>query len=125
VKLWHYLLIMLVTGACVTLAMLLARVQFGPRGLRWSFFASVAVLLGLGIYAWSQLSVKETPLITYVLAAIVPTLASVGVVEWAQRRGVRRSLTWLLGTIAFSVSYYPTVFVSYYFLAPLLPSPFG
>ena len=120
-----YLLIFATAAAAFTGLAVLAQGRGGRRGIWLTWSAGSLVLLVLGILDWHQLPTKETPLITYILVAFVPTLASAVAVVWANTRSVSPVSAWAVGTITFLVAILPAIFISYYFLAPILPSMFG
>jgi len=115
-----YLLIVCAVAVCVATALVLSR-----RRATIAVCVVAAILVGLGLYAWLLDPHHETPLISYLMAALVPTGASAVVVRRCERRSISTLSTWSFAALTFALAFFPVVFISYYFLAPHLPSVLG
>jgi hypothetical protein len=80
-------------GAAVSLGIgglfVWARRRGGKRLLGIAWAVSAAVLLTVGYNDWRSQSPRETPLITYVLVALLPTAAAAGLVLFLATRDTR------------------------------------
>lgn len=55
----------------------------GGRWRLWLAWVGSAIVLGvMGVLDWWRLPSKETPLVAYILVAVVPTLAAAAFVQW-------------------------------------------
>lgn len=71
-----YVVVAIVISVVFSLGAANARRAVGPRGLWLTALGTAVVLLVMGVFDWSRLSPKETPLHTYLLLAVVPILAT-------------------------------------------------
>ena len=61
----------------------------GSRRLWLTWIGAALVLSALGIFDWRRVSYNETPLGSYILAALLPTLLSAAVVRLMSKEGKR------------------------------------
>lgn len=91
-----------------------ARRMGGTRGL-WLTASSAVVLLALiGALDWSRQPVKGTPLHTYVLVAVVPTLLTAIAVHALAARGVPFALQAAVGVLVWLAVGWATLFTGFY-----------
>ena len=78
-----------------------------------------ALLLLLGYLDWLGAPVKETPLVAYALAAVLPTtLAALGIYRL---RRLPVAVQWVVGTVSFVVVILPALILGTYFLSSVIP----
>ena len=115
-----------ISPAVVGLLVALAARQSGWRALGAVVLAVTMVLGVLGYAAWNALPpYKETPLITYVLLAVVPTALAAFVARALAVRSARAIVLWAAAVASYYVALVPTLIVSAYLLGPMLPNWLG
>ena len=99
-------------GAPVVFALLAVRARtIGRVWIVWPLAALYIVIVGgVGVAAWRELSIKETPLSSYLLAAILPAVGSSLLVHWSSRGSWNLGSTWRLVALVIAAAI-PLVFV--------------
>jgi uncharacterized membrane protein YeaQ/YmgE (transglycosylase-associated protein family) len=94
------------------------------RGATRAIIAGIiAVLALLGYAAWNALPPsKETPLIVYLLLAVVPATVAVAIARVLTRRSTSFIATWAAAVGGFYIASLSTLVGAYWFV-PLLPLP--
>jgi hypothetical protein len=105
-------------SAAVSALVVAAQRRGGALGLATAVCLVWPLLLGLGSYRWRADASTESPLMAYVLVAVVPPLVAALVVRLTRNRTAESQ--WLAGTVSCFGAILPSIFVGTYMLPDVL-----
>ena len=108
------LLLVALIAAEVSAAAVVAQRRSGAGALTITTVVSAATLLALGLLEWRHPS-SEAPLITYILAAVIPATVAAVLIYRVRRYPV--ALQWAVGLASFLVVLFPALVLGTYVLS--------
>jgi hypothetical protein len=109
-----YLVAVVLISIVYTFGAASARRVGGARALWLTAVGAAVFLAAIGVFDWSRLPVKETPLHTYLLLAVVPTLATTIVLHALASRQAPLSLQVVAGVVVWLGVGFATLLTGFY-----------
>ena len=114
-----YLVLYAAAAVAYATAAVIAQRRAGGAALRTTATVGTAILLLLGVLQWNQLAVKETPLVAYLLLAVLPTHVATALIHLSRDRSA--TTQWIAGAAGFVGALVPAIVIGTYFLDTLIP----